>query len=239
MSQSDVKLTETFPSTGNHAWLAYDAYVFDIDGTLLNSRDLVHYKAFNGTLRDIYGCDLTIDHVPVHGNTDIGILRATARAAGVADETFAQRLPEALARMIERVSATAHDFRPELCPAITALLARLKDAGKLLGVATGNLESIGWRKLQAAGLRDYFDFGSFSDQRELRQEIFAHAVGQARARLGERARVCFVGDTPSDITAAQQNGAPVIAVATGIYPIEQLQALSPDFCVTCCDELLS
>jgi phosphoglycolate phosphatase-like HAD superfamily hydrolase len=49
----------------------------------------------------------------------------------------------------------------------------------------------------------------------------------------------IVGDTPSDIRAARQAGASVIAVATGIFSREQLAELGPDLCVTCCTELLS
>ena len=32
-------------------WDAADAYLFDIDGTLLNSRDGVHYNAFHNAVR--------------------------------------------------------------------------------------------------------------------------------------------------------------------------------------------
>ena len=74
-------------TSGNRPFqlLAFDAYLFDIDGTLLNSRDGVHYHAFLSALRTAYGCELKIDGVPVHGNTDIGILRAVTRQAGIDD----------------------------------------------------------------------------------------------------------------------------------------------------------
>ena len=67
-----------------------DAYLFDIDGTLLNSRDGVHYHAFHAAVREVYGIDSSIDGVPVHGNTDLGILRAVARRAGLSDTEFEQ-----------------------------------------------------------------------------------------------------------------------------------------------------
>lgn len=223
----------------DHAWLRYDAYVFDIDGTLLNSKDLVHYHAFQGALREVYGCTRDITEVQLHGNTDIGILRATTRLSGIEDGHFEARLQDALQWMRGSVRENHAGFRPEVCPSIKAMLESLSERGKLLGVATGNLEDVGWPKLEAAGLKRYFHFGSFSDCAEQRTEIFSNAVAEVRRRRGPQATVCFVGDTPNDIDAAKRNGCPVIAVATGIHPFEQLLALAPDFCLRCCDDLFT
>jgi phosphoglycolate phosphatase len=215
-----------------------DAYLFDIDGTLLNSRDGVHYNAFHSAVRQVYGIDSKIDGVPVHGNTDLGILRAVARRAGLYDSAFEKKLPAAIACMCAEAHHHASGMSPELCPSIAELLARLRQAGKLLGVVSGNLETIGWLKLQAAGIKQFFAFGSFSDQRERRRDIFALGIEEVRRRLGEGARVCFVGDTPADIEAARLVGSPILAVATGIFTRADLMAHGPDACVGCCSEVV-
>ena len=231
------------------------AYLFDIDGTLLNTRDGVHWNAFRTALREVFAIESLLDTVPVHGNTDIGILRAVTTQHGIQSEGFAERLPRALDLMRAEVENNCSDIECELCPGIRELLIELRRQGKLLGVVSGNLESIGWKKLEAAGLRDYFAFGSFSDQAELRVEIFRagvkratelivsqsshHQITQSSNALRSRGHRCiFVGDTPADITAAQALGAPVIAVATGIYDFAELLASSPDACVPCCTDLL-
>jgi phosphoglycolate phosphatase len=225
------------PLANGFDWRNFDAYLFDIDGTLLNSRDAVHYFAFHHAMREVFGRDISIDNVPVHGNTDIGILRAALNQHGFSDDDFKRKLPDVLTIMRTEVDKNVAGMSPELCPNIPALLEALRSADKLLGVTSGNLEFIAWHKLRAAGISDYFAFGSFSDQNELRKDIFAHGVVEARHRLGPDARICFVGDTPSDIQAARVIGAPIIAVATGIYSVEQLQEHSPDACISCCDEL--
>jgi phosphoglycolate phosphatase len=225
-------------STNGAALPEFDAYLFDIDGTLLNTRDAVHYYAFRNAARDIFGLDASIDGVPVHGNTDPGILRAALARAGVAGEEFERQLPRLIVHMCDEVQRNVSGMRVEVCPAIPELLARLHQAGKLLGVVSGNLEPIGWAKIEAAALRRYFSFGAFSDRHELRETIFLHGVNEARRRLGDHARVCVVGDTPSDVRAARQIGVPIIAVATGVFPREELHALAPDVCVSCCTELL-
>ena len=230
------------------AWECFDACLFDIDGTLLNSRDGVHYNSFHLALRQVWNCELKIDGVPLHGNTDIGILRAAGTAAGVSAQEFSRKLPQAIAIMQAEVEGNAGLLRTELCPSISELLERLHSAGKLLGVTSGNLEPIGWAKLRAAGIAAYFRFGSFCrasgglDARaagtETRVGIFEHGMAEVRRRLGEKARVCFIGDTPADILAARSVNAAVIAVATGIHDVETLQKECPDLCLPCCAALL-
>lgn len=227
------------PSAASRRWADCDAYLFDIDGTLLNVRDGVHYNAFHHAVRDVFRVNSHIDGVPVHGNTDIGILRAVLRREGLSDEEFERGLPRAIDHMCAEVAEHAAQIRAELCPSIAQLLEKLHAAGKLLGVVSGNLERIGWLKLQNAGLRRFFVFGSFSDRNELREDIFRHGIGEAQRRLRRHASVCVVGDTPNDIRAAQKLGIPVIAVATGIYDVASLQALGPDICVSCCTDLLA
>ncbi len=221
-------------------WFAADAYVFDIDGTLLNSRDGVHYNAFHSAMREFFGITSTIDGVPVHGNTDPGIIRAVLRRDGIPDAKFEEVWPRFAEHMCAEVERNRSALRPELCPSVSDLIAALHRAGKLLGVASGNLERIAWAKLEAAGLRPYFTFGSFSDRREKREDIFRHAIEEARRRLNRPAApVYMVGDTPSDVLAARAVGAPIIAVATGIFSLQELASHGPNTCVACCSDLLA
>lgn len=219
-------------------WRRFDAYLFDIDGTLANTRGGVHYNSFHTALHEVYGCDGRIDPVPVHGNTDIGILRAALAYHGCSTEHFEQLLPRAREVMCAEVERNADKLEVELCPGIPELLAWLRGEGKLLGVVTGNFEQIGWRKLERGGIRHFFDFGSFSDEREKREDIFRHGIELARRMRGPQTSVCFLGDTPSDIRAAAHVGAPVIAVATGIYPANELAKDAPALCIGTCAELM-
>jgi phosphoglycolate phosphatase len=220
-------------------WDSADAFLFDIDGTLLNSRDAVHYFAFRTAIRDVLGIEASIEGVPVHGNTDVGILRAVLKRAGLRDRAIDKHMPQIVARMGAEVQQNREQLNPELCPSILELINYLRCRGKLLGAASGNLETIGWLKLEKAGLRPFFTFASFSFPRELRAEIFQHGIDLVREHLGEHASVTIVGDTPADIEAARAVGVPVIALATGIYSFAQLQAHDPDACFACGTDLLA
>jgi phosphoglycolate phosphatase-like HAD superfamily hydrolase len=220
-------------------WDSADIYLFDIDGTLLNSRDAVHYFAFRTAIQEELGLEASIDKVPVHGNTDPGILRAVLRQQGLTEVEITSVLPKIIERMCAEVQRNRAQLRPELCPSIRELISRLRQAGKLLGVASGNLAPVGRMKLEAAGLAQEFSFAAFSYPRERRTDIFEDGIGQARALTGQHSSVYVVGDTPSDIEASRQTAAPIIAFATGIFTFEQLMACRPDACFACAADLLA
>ena len=219
-------------------WDAADAYLFDIDGTLLNSRDAVHYFAFQNAMRQVLGIEASIEGVPVHGNTDIGILRAVLHRAGMNDAAINAHMPQIVAQMTAEVQRNREQLNPELCPSILELINHLQARGKFLGVASGNLETVGWLKLEKAGIKPMFAFGSFSFPRESRADIFRHGVELARRQLGEQATVSVVGDTPADIEAARPLNLPVIALATGTFSFSDLMACGPDGCFACGADLL-
>jgi phosphoglycolate phosphatase len=220
-------------------WHAADAYLFDIDGTLLNSRDAVHYFSFRNAVHKVLAMDVSIDGVPVHGNTDMGIMRAVLSRAGLDKTTIERHTPEIFQQMIAEVNLNQDALRPEPCPSITELIERLHQSGKLLGIVSGNLEPIGWLKLEKAGLRSRFQFGAFSYPLELRADIFRFGLEQATSRLGTKATACVVGDTPADVAAARAVGLQVIAMATGIYSFAELLSCRPDACLACGTDLLA
>src|SRR6185437_3674138 len=123
------------------------------DGTLLSSRDAVQYFAFRNAMREVLGIEASIEGVHVHGNTDPGILRAVLRREGMDDAAINAALPGIVERMCAEVGRNHGQLNPELCPTIPELLEHLRSRGKALGVVSGNLEPIGWLKLEKAGLK--------------------------------------------------------------------------------------
>lgn len=216
-----------------------DVYLFDIDGTLLVTRDLVHWNGLRQAMLEVYGVDTTIAGLAYHGKTDVAILRAALARCGVPDQTFYANLPSALSVICREVSANAAGLIVDVCPSIPQALEQLRDRGKLLGIASGNLEQVGWHKVAAAGLREYFTFGSFGDASEQRSAIFENAVKLARTLAGHGASLCFVGDTPDDIRAARSVKAKIVAVCTGTFTYNELAGHNPDLCCRSCADLLN
>jgi len=222
-------------------WDDQNAYLFDIDGTLLRSRDRIHYNSFASSIREATGLEVTLDGVVLHGGTDTAILAEAFANAGIAPETWQPHAEAILAAMRRIVLSRRDEMQIWTMPAVEATLAHLARRGALLGLATGNLEQIGWAKVELAGLREWFHFGGFSDRFSVRSEMVADAIAQARALLPNLANpsLCVVGDTPRDIQAAHANAIPVIAVATGNYTFEELAALNPEVCATSLQALMA
>ena len=212
-------------------WDGFDAYLFDVDGTLIECTDATHYFAFCEALKTLSGRDLNLAGVVAHGNTDVGILRDALHLAEVPEEAWRPGLPHALASMGSFVKARQAELRTTVLPGVPEVLQHLRDRKAKLGVATGNLEQIGTLKLQHAGLLNYFDFAGWSDAFEYRADVFRAAVEKAQHLYGPDLALCVLGDTPADVTAAHAVGLPVIAVATGIFSFERLSEERPELCI--------
>ena len=221
------------------AWDGQDAYLFDIDGTLLRSRDRVHFDSVASSVRQVTGIEVSLDGVTIHGSTDTAILREACDRAGIPAEVIDSHTEAILAAMCNHVAERRHQLQPMLMPGVQDALGHLAGREALLGVATGNLEQIGWIKIEQAGLRKWFRFGGFSDRFPLRAELIGNAARKARDLAGPAARVCVVGDTPRDIAAARANHLPVIAVATGHFDFDALLEHRPEVCATSLADLLA
>lgn len=208
--------------------------LFDIDGTLVRRAGPHHREALAVGIKRVTGIETTTDGIPVQGMLDPDILNVMLRRAGMKPPEIRRRLPEiqhAAARYYLRVCPPLHEKH---CPGVGPVLEKLTRRCILLGLVTGNLERIGWRKLDRAGLKDYFRFGAFSEMAKTRGGLVKLAIRRARQEgwIDRSAPVSLVGDAPQDIIAARQNGIRSISVRTGITPVADLEAERPDFLLT-------
>jgi phosphoglycolate phosphatase-like HAD superfamily hydrolase len=126
--------------------------------------------------------------------------------------------------------------RVKVMPGIIPLLENLQNSTRAVaGILTGNFRRATELKLKAAGL-DGFNFpaAAFGEDAARRADLVAAALQQFTRVTGHSAsaaRTVIVGDTPRDLAAARAAGCRVLAVATGAYSLEQLQAEQPDAAV--------
>jgi len=204
--------------------------LFDIDGTLVRRAGPHHRQALVHGVRRVTGIESTTDGIPVQGMLDPDIVSVMMRNAGASRADIRGALPEicrAAERYYRRACPVLHDKH---CPGVEPVLARLQRRGILLGLVTGNLTRIGWRKLERAGLRDYFRFGAFGEMARTRGGLVRMAIREARRRgwIARGTPVSLIGDSPSDVRAARQNRIRSIAVETGLTSAEELAAGLPD-----------
>src|ERR1700734_1865684 len=80
-------------------WDKQDAYLFDIDGTLLRSRDRVHVDSFASSVHRVTGFEITLAGILLHGSTDTAILREACHQAGVPADLLEARIDAILEAM--------------------------------------------------------------------------------------------------------------------------------------------
>jgi phosphoglycolate phosphatase len=212
--------------------VAYRSLVlFDIDGTLVRRAGPHHKAALVYGVRRVTGLETTTDGIPLHGMLDPDILRLMMRAAGANAGQIGEAMPEIIRAAEQRYLRTCPEIRDKRCPGVEEALQKLARRGALLGLVTGNLTRIGWRKLERAGLRDYFTFGAFGEMAKTRAGLAKIAIREARANgwIERGAPISLVGDSHADVLAARKNAIRSIAVETGLTPSEELAALSPDY----------
>ncbi len=204
--------------------------LFDIDGTLVRKAGPHHRQALVAAIRDVVGLETSIDGIPVQGMLDGDILAEMMARAGIQAAEIRASMPQVFKRAQSIYLETCPALTKAVCPGAKTALARLDRAGVLLGLVTGNLTAIAWKKTGQAGLAKFFRFGAFSDMGHTRTHLvrLAHARARSEGWILRDTPVSFVGDHPNDIEAAKRNGVRAIAVATGLVSARELAAHRPD-----------
>jgi len=204
--------------------------LFDIDGTLVRRAGPHHRQALVHGVRRVTGWETTTEGIPVQGMLDPDILTRMMKAAGGRPREIKAAMPDVLRAAERYYLRVCPELTGRHCPGVVPVLERLARRGVLLGLVTGNLTRIGWRKLERAGLRRYFQFGAFGEMARTRTGLARLALREAREKkwIERGAPVSLIGDAPQDIEAAKANRLRAISVKTGITPPEELEQLRPD-----------
>lgn len=203
--------------------------LFDIDGTLVRRAGPHHREALIEAIRRTAHVETTTEGVPVAGMLDREILTTMMLRAGMSRAAIRRAMPEVVARAQSIYVRRVPDISRKVCPGVRNLLRRLTARGAVLGLVTGNLSRIGWRKMERAGLRQYFRFGAFAELARDRAGLVRIAIRRARKErwIGRESAITMIGDHPNDVLAAQANNIRAVAVGTGVVGFDELQSHSP------------
>ncbi|MBV9083792.1 MAG: haloacid dehalogenase-like hydrolase [Acidobacteriaceae bacterium] len=226
--------------SSDHRAPSHALVLFDIDGTVMANAGGHHKAALMEGIRRVTGLATTLDGVPTSGTLDRDLIAAMMAASGAS----ARRIRSNMGQVVHECQAAycdscATDLRDRLCPGIPGLIAELHRAGAIMGVVTGNLSRIGWKKLELAGLRDYFALGAFAEDAASRTRLARIAAQRARKAglIRKSSCISLIGDHMKDVEAAKANGFQAVAVATGVTPYDELAAAHPDILVRDLTEL--
>ena len=227
MSAEIARLFRTLRE-GEEPWLL----LFDIDGTLVDMGDK-GLDALRKTASEIFGGDGP--PLDLAGSTDLGILESLYIHFGIeATEEQTHRFFEAYHRHLESGLET-DTSEGRVLDGVVELLEDLANHGKAqLALLTGNT-SLGARiKLKHYHLDHHFTFGAYGSDRADRDLLGPIALERAFALTGKEfhpERTLVIGDTPKDIACAHAMGAKCLAVATGRFSAQELEAAGADWVI--------
>ncbi|MEF9841191.1 MAG: HAD-IA family hydrolase [Raoultibacter sp.] len=200
------------------------AILFDLDGTVLDTHDLL-LECFQITTQEVLG--RVID--------DAVLMAKVGQPLNTQmwDFTDDAAQHEALCRVYRNHNEKIHDQRVKVFPGVVETLQMLGQAGYPLGVVTSKRHAPALHGLELFDLARYFDCLVGSD------DIEAHKPDPAPVRygaqlLGHASEECiYVGDSPFDMQAGNGAGCFTVAALWGMFPEAVLQAETPNAVCSC------
>ena len=206
------------------------AVLFDNDGTLVDSRELL-LASFHYAGPAVLGRQLS----------DEEYLQKVGQplAVQVKDYTDDPVLQERFCEAYRAHNKTVHDKMIKAFPGTVEALAELASAGLKLGVVTSKRHAVAWRGLEVVGAASYLDCCVGWDDIE-RPKPDPQPVVRGCELLGFDPGEClYVGDAPFDLQSGNAAGASTAAVTWGMFNEPALTAERPSFVSHTWDELIA
>ena len=218
---------------------------FDIDGTvvLFDGSVKVHHQCFQQAISEYFkpiGEPMEVLNRKVYGWMDRTIISETIKEIGFEDS---EENVQKVIKRSEELFREKFTAKPLIPPGVERLLKELSEMPNVtIALGSGNLEGIAWRKLENAGLAQYFKdrIGGFGDRCKSRADCLLYARKKAEEIRGCKFDVIVhVGDMPTDVDSAHEVGAIAVAVRTGhsegitfnepVYDFENLEKCHDEF----------
>lgn len=202
--------------------MALDTFLFDLDGTIIDSIELI-LRSYRHTMeRHRANEPMPPDSMWIQG-------LGTPLWAQFGQITEDKDEIERMVQTYRTYNLTHHDALVKPYDGVVDEIRRLKDHGKRLGVVTSKLRDGAMRGLRVSGLDQAFDIVLGCDD-VTHSKPHPEPVLKAVAGLGVTTdETVFVGDSPHDMESGRAAGVQTAAVLWGPFDRAHLEDLSPDY----------
>lgn len=199
----------------------FDAVMFDMDGTLVNSQEAI-LASYHDATESILGERFPVEKEDVEKIIQMRGQESFPLIAG-GDAEKAERIREAFGNAYK-----VHQERIPLFPEVEVMLGTLKKAGIKLGIATSKARERLDQDLERTGIGEYFDV-TFTGDDVANAKPAPDQIIAGIEHFGIRPeRMLFVGDGSNDVVAGRDAGARTAGVEFGFHP-ELVAAENPTY----------
>jgi len=207
--------------------------IFDLDGTLIDTApDLI--DSLNYTVEAVDMAPFTFEDIThlVGQGVRVMIRRAFELRELALDQATEDRLFD---RYMEHYKA-GMPGRSKPYAGVIDCMDRLSAAGMKLAVCTNKIEPLAFPLMEGLGLLERFEVMTCGDTFPVRKPDAGHILGTIERAGGDPAMTVMIGDSISDIRAAQNAGIPSVAVTFG-YSDVAVETLNPSHIISGYDQL--
>ncbi|MGL5415621.1 MAG: pyrophosphatase PpaX [Clostridium sp.] len=204
------------------------AVLFDLDGTLINTNDLV-YRSFNHVFNEVL--KLGYDKKQIGENYGRPLEESFSKITKNSHEI------DNLIKIYRKFNLEIHD---ELCEAFYGakdLLKYLKNKNIKIGIVTSKKGDVAERGLKVTGLLEYIDLLVSPECTSLHKPN-GEPVEYALEKLGIlKSEALMVGDSPYDIMSGKNAGTKTCGVAYTEVDVESLKKTNPTYYIESLEEI--
>ena len=203
----------------------YDGVIFDIDGTLTSTNELI-FSTFNHITQKYLNKTMTDEEIiALFGPTEDKII----------EDLFGERAEEVKKEYYSFY--TSNHAMADIYPGMKELLHFIKEKNVLLSIYTGKGREASVITLKKLKIYDYFDLIITGSDVKVHKpspegiEIFLEKYSL------DKQRVLMVGDAPADIKAARAAGVEIASVLWDSYAHDKVLKMKSDYLFRTVEEL--
>ena len=203
----------------------YDGVIFDIDGTLTSTNELI-FSTFNHITKKYLNKTMTDEEIiALFGPTEDKII----------EDLFGERAEEVKKEYYSFY--TSNHAMADIYPGMKELLHFIKEKNVLLSIYTGKGREASVITLKKLKIYDYFDLIITGSDVKVHKpspegiEIFLEKYSL------DKQRVLMVGDAPADIKAARAAGVEIASVLWDSYAHDKVLKMKSDYLFRTVEEL--
>ena len=212
----------------------YDAYLFDLDGTLVDTAPDIAAGLNHALVQaGLNPVDSALTRHWVGHGARMALLQALQDQGAYTDEVLEELLPQFLEHYGNNVAVHS-----QIYPEVESTLETLRSQGAKLAVVTNKLTRFSEPLLTQIGLREHFDLVVCGDTTSTPKPDAApviYCLDEFSVAAGD---TLFVGDSSTDVDAARAAGVPVVCVRDGYNHGVDVVTLNPDGVIDSFAELL-